>query len=93
MGMPLVLDYLVANGVGVYMALLIPSFIYPITIVTTIVIGTWMFIIEKYIINCIEASAKLESNTTSDVVHELLSTVDGVETIRAYKREDLFLTR
>ena len=93
MGMAPVVDYLMATGIGVYMTLLIPSFIYPVTIITTIIIGAWMFIIEKYIINCIKASATLDSNTISDVVHELVSTVDGAETIRAYKREDLFLTR
>ena len=93
MGMPLAVDYLMATGMGLFMALLIPSFIYPITIITTIVISAWMFIIEKYIINCIKASSKLNSNTTSDVIHELVSIVDGVQTIRAYKREDVFLTR
>ena len=42
---------------------------------------------------CVDDSARLQSNAASSLIHELLGTIDGIETIRAYKKEEMFLAR
>ena len=87
------MDNLLSNAFAAIIGLLIPILFYPITSITTLFVCVWMFVIDKCITKCIRDSRKLHSYTNSFVVHELISTVAGVETIRAYKKEDMFLTR
>ena len=86
-------DVLLSNAFVAIIGLLIPSVFYPLTTITTFLVCVCMFVIDKYITKCIRDSRKLHSHTNAFVVHELISTVSGVETIRAYQKEDMFLTR
>ena len=78
---------------GVCLSFLLPSIIYPITIITTVVFCLWMVYAASCVYKCVDDSARLQSNAASSLIHELLGTIDGIETIRAYKKEEMFLTR
>ena len=45
------------------------------------------------IYKCVDESAKLKSNAASELIHEMINSISGVETIRAYKKQQMFLQR
>ena len=78
---------------GIFFSFLLPSILYPITIITTLVFCLWMIYAANCVYKCVDDSARLQSNAASSLIHELIGTIDGIETIRAYKKEEIFLTR
>ena len=93
MGLPIVLNLNITIAMGLFICVLIPSIMYPITIVTTLIIFFLMHYVEKLIIKSVNDSATLQSSAASQLILELVGSVSGAEIIRAYKKEDMFLKR
>ena len=93
MGLPIVLNLNIAIAMGLFICVLIPSIMYPTTIVTTLIIFILMYYVEKLIFKSVNDSATLQSSAASQLILELVGSVAGAEIIRAYKKEDMFLKR
>ena len=93
MGFPPLLDLYLANGMGVFFCLLVPSVLYPTTIITTLIVCFAMHYAARLVFKCVNDSSLRQSTAASHLIHELIGSVAGVEIIRAYKKEDMFLKR
>ena len=87
------IDFYLTTSLGTMMNLLLPCLFYPITIPTTLLFCSLTVYLANRIYQCVDESAKLQNNAASKLIHEMISTVSGVETIRAYRKQQMFLKR
>ena len=87
------IDFYLTMSLGTMANFLLPSLLYPITIPTTLLFGLLTVYMANRIYKCLDESAKFQSIAASKLIHEMISTVSGVETIRAYRKQQMFLQR
>ena len=87
------IDFYLTRSLGTMVNFLLPSLFYPITIPTTLLFCSLTVYMANCIYQCVDESAKLQNNAASKLIHEMISTVSGVETIRAYRKQQMFLKR
>ena len=87
------IDFYLTMSLRTTMNFLFPSLLYPITIPTTFLFCSLTVYMANCIYKCVDESAKFQSIAASKLIHEMINTVSGVETIRAYRKEQMFLQR
>ena len=87
------IDFYLTMSLTTIANFILPSLLYPITIPTTLLFCFLTVYMANCIYKCVDESAKLKSSAASELIHEMISSMSGVETIRAYRKQQMFLQR